>query len=167
MTADEIIRRLNLQPLPIEGGYFRETYRSQESLDIPRYRSSRALGSAIYFLLTPASFSSLHRLQTDEIYHFYAGDPAELLLLDPGGSGERVVLGPDLSSGQHPQYVVPRGVWQGSRVVPGGKFSLLGTTMAPAFDPRDFESANRAALLAAFPAHADLVRALTHDRANV
>ena len=163
LTAQEIIRRLNLQPLPVEGGYFRETYRSPESLPLPRYSGARNLGSAIYFLLTPDSFSALHRLQTDEVYHFYLGDPAELLLLHPGGRGERVLLGNDLAPGQQPQVVVPRGVWQGSRVVAGGSYSLLGTTMAPAFDLRDFEAGHRRDLLAAYSEHANLILALTRD----
>jgi predicted cupin superfamily sugar epimerase len=163
LTADDVIRLLKLQPLPIEGGYFRETYRSPESFEAARYGSPRAFGSAIYFLLTPESFSSLHRLRTDEVYHFYLGDPAELLLLHADGGGERVLLGQDLAAGQQPQLIVPRGTWQGSRVLPGGRFSLLGTTMAPGFDARDFEHGRRGDLLAAYPSHAELIRCLTRE----
>ncbi|HEU5453960.1 MAG TPA: cupin domain-containing protein [Terriglobales bacterium] len=163
LTAADVIRLLKLQPLPIEGGYFRETYRSADSLEAPRYGSPRSFASAIYFLLTPDSFSSLHRLRTDEVYHFYLGDPAELLLLHGDGKSERVLLGHDLSAGHQAQYVVPRGVWQGSRVLPGGGFSLLGTTMAPGFDPRDFEHGTRRELLGAYPAQPELIRSLTRE----
>lgn len=161
LTAAEVIRLLHLEPLPVEGGYFRETYRSGESLQAARYGSPRSYGSAIYFLLTPESFSALHRLESDEVYHFYLGDPAEMLLLYPDGSGERLLLGSDVAAGQHLQYVVPRGVWQGSRVHSGGRYSLLGTTMAPAFDPRDFEPARRGDLLERYAQHAELIRGLT------
>lgn len=163
MDVSELIRRLNLAPLPIEGGYFRQTWVSGDLVSIPRYASPRPAGTAIYYLLTsdPDSFSAMHRLATDEVYHFYLGDPVEMLLLPGNAPGERVVLGPGFFAGQHVQYVAPRYVWQGSRVLPGGRFALLGTTMAPGFDPADFTLGNRAQLLRQFPAHADLIRALT------
>ena len=163
LTAEDLIRLMKLQPLPVEGGYFRETYRSAELLETTGYPSPRSFGSAIYFLLTPQSFSSLHRLRTDEIYHFYLGDPAEMLLLHADGSSERVLLGHDIHAGQQLQLVVPRGTWQGSRVLPGGRFSLLGTTMAPGFDPRDFEPGSRSDLLAAYPSQRELIRGLTRE----
>jgi hypothetical protein len=95
------------------------------------------------------------------VYHFYLGDPVELLLLFPDGAGRRVVLGPDILHGQQVQFVAPRGVWQGSRLLPGGRFALLGTTMAPGFDPTDYEGGRRHELLARYPDHAALIRALT------
>ena len=163
MDVSELIRRLNLAPLPIEGGYFRQTWVSGDLVSIPRYASPRPAGTAIYYLLTsdPDSFSAMHRLATDEVYHFYLGDPVEMLLLPENTPGDRIILGPDLFAGQHVQYVAPRYVWQGSRVLPGGRFALLGTTMAPGFDPADFTLGNRAQLLRQFAAHADLIRALT------
>lgn len=166
-TADRLIRQLNLKPLPVEGGYFRETYRASESIPAsalpPRYSAARSFGSAIFYLLTsePDCFSAIHKLPTDEIYHFYLGDPVELLLLHPGGRTERVVLGHDIFAGQQVQFVVSRGVWQGSRLLPGGEFALLGTTMTPGFDPADFVAGKRDELLRAYPVHGDLIRQLT------
>ncbi len=165
MTAQDLIRHLGLQPLPTEGGYFRETYRASEhASSLPsRYAGTRAFSTAIYSLLTSEAgcFSALHRLQTDEVYHFYLGDALELLLLHPDGRGESVILGQDVLGGQRLQYVVPCGAWQGSRLVPGGRFALLGTTMSPGFDRADFELGSRDELVRAYPQHAALITHLT------
>ena len=170
MDAREIIEKLGLVPLLHEGGYYRESYRSPELVEKlpPRYTSARLYGSAIYYLLTSddACFSAMHRLKTDEVYHFYLGDPAEMLLLHENGRAERVILGQDLVAGQHVQYVVSRDVWQGSRVRPGGKWSLMGTTMAPGFSPDDFELGDRERLLARYPAESGLITSLTHPRSR-
>lgn len=165
ITANELIHRLGLEPLPIEGGYFRQTWSSADLVSISGYNAPRPAGTAIYYLLTsdPDSFSALHRLATDEIYHFYLGDPVEMLLLAEGAPGRRILLGPDLDGGQHVQYVVPRSVWQGSRLIRGGRFALLGTTMAPGFDARDFSLGRRQELLQRFPEHAALIRELTRE----
>ncbi|HEY7329509.1 MAG TPA: cupin domain-containing protein [Gemmataceae bacterium] len=156
-TADELIRLLQLQPLPREGGWYRETYRS--SLQLPadvlalQYRAARSAGTAIYYLLTPDTFSALHRLPADEVFHFYLGDPVEMLQLGPipEDGGRILTLGSDLFAGQQVQTVVPAGVWQGSVLLAGGAFALLGTTMSPGFDFADYEAADRDALIAAFP----------------
>lgn len=165
LTAERIIELLGLEPLPIEGGFFRQTYRADEMVEVAalpeRYTHPKAWGSAIYFLLHGDHFSALHRLRTDEIYHFYLGDPVELVLLYPDGPSEVVILGPDLEAGQRVQMVVPRGVWQGSRLQPGGRFALMGTTMAPAWDATDFEVGVRDELIQRYPDRADLIRALT------
>jgi hypothetical protein len=167
LTAHEIIELLHLQPLPVEGGHFRQTWVADEAVAseaLPaRYARAKAAGTAIYYLLTDEadSFSAFHRLPTDEVYHFYLGDPVEQWLLQAERRVERVVIGPDLAAGQRVQHVVPRGVWQGSRLVPGGRFALLGTTMAPGFDPLDYEGGARDALLASHPQAADVIRALT------
>ncbi len=167
MTASDIVTLLNLKPLPIEGGFFRETWRSNISVapgGLPlRYTTEKSLGTAIYYLLTsePDSFSALHRLPTDEIYHFYLGDAVEMLLLASDGTGRRVTLGQNLAAGEHVQLVVPAGTWQGSRLIPGGQFSLLGTTMSPGFDPADYQPGLRAELIAQYPHHAASIRALT------
>ncbi len=158
----DLIRHLKLEPLPIEGGYFRQTWVADETVSIARYHSPRADGTAIYYLLTsdPDSFSALHRLSTDEMYHFYIGDPVEMLVLADGAT-QRITLGHDVMHGQHVQYVVPRDVWQGSRLLLGGRFALMGTTMAPGFDPADFTLGSREELLADFPEQAELIVALT------
>jgi predicted cupin superfamily sugar epimerase len=163
--AEEIIRLLDLRPHPCEGGYYRETYRSADRL--PRaalpagYAGDRVASTAIYYLLTPDTFSALHRLPTDEIFHFYLGGPIQMLQLLPDGSGQVVVLGPDLRAGQRPQLIVPRGVWQGSSLAPGAAFALLGATVAPGFDFSDYEAGDRADLCARYPAFADLIARLT------
>ncbi len=163
MTAEELIRHLDLQPHPKEGGYFRETYRSAESCpSLPtRYIGPRSAGTAIYYLLTPSTYSALHRLQTDEIFHFYLGGPMRMLQLSPDGTGRTIVLGRDVLAGQQLQEIVPRGIWQGSVLEPGGSFALVGCTVAPGFDYVDYEAGDRRTLLAQYPAHADLIRRLT------
>lgn len=164
MTAEQLIALLDLKPLPLEGGYFRETYRSVEGMAasaLPsRYGRSKALGTAIYYLLTPDTFSALHRLPTDEIYHFYQGDPVTMLQLGPNG-GQVLTLGSDLRAKQQPQLVVPAGVWQGSFLERGSAWALMGTTMAPGFDFSDFEAGERASLSMQYPAFADLIKRLT------
>jgi uncharacterized protein len=168
LTAEEIIHLLRLEPLPVEGGYYRQTYRADETLGaatLPaRYGAPRAFGGAIYYLLHGEHFSALHRLLTDEIYHFYLGQPVELLLLYPDGHDEVVRLGTGLAAGERPQVVAPRGVWQGSRLADRSSgFALMGTTMAPAYEQADFELGDRAALIAAYPQRAELIRALTRE----
>jgi predicted cupin superfamily sugar epimerase len=164
-SAGELIAALGLVPHPHEGGFYAETWRSDEALAagaLPaRYRGARALGTAIYYLLTPATFSAMHRLASDEVFHFYLGDPVEMLLLESEGAGRVVQLGTDLAAGERPQVLVPRGIWQGSRLAPGGQVALLGTTVAPGFDPADFELGARAALRSAWPHFADRIDALT------
>jgi predicted cupin superfamily sugar epimerase len=168
LTAEQVIELLRLEPLPIEGGYYRVTYLAEETLDaaiLPeRYGGPRAYGGAIYYLLDGGSFSALHRLLTDEVYHFYLGQSVEMLLLYPDGHDEVVRLGTDLAAGERVQMAVPRGVWQGSRLANGPNgFALLGTTMAPAYDQADFELGDRETLIAAYQQRAGLIRALTRE----
>jgi predicted cupin superfamily sugar epimerase len=165
LTARQIIDLLGLAPLPREGGWYRETYR--DDLVLPaaslgsRYGADRSACTAIWYLLTADCFSALHRLKSDEVFHFYLGDPVEMLQLDPQTrSGQVLTLGTDLLAGQWPQVLVPRGVWQGSRLRPGGAWALLGATVAPGFDFADYESADAAGLSAAFPAFAEPIRNL-------
>jgi predicted cupin superfamily sugar epimerase len=164
-TARQVIDALALQPHPVEGGYFRETYRSVHRVPAgalpPGYTAERSVGTAIYYLITADNFSALHRLPTEEVFHFYLGSPVQMLQLFPDGTGRVVTLGSDVLAGQQPQVVVPAGVWQGSFIVPGGEFALLGATMAPGFDYADYEAGDRDQLAAAYPAYADLIRRLT------
>lgn len=164
-TAEELIRHLKLEPHPKEGGFFRETYRAAETFPedaLPtRYGGPRAASTAIYYLLTPNTYSALHRLQTDEVFHFYLGDPIRMLQLHADGSNSTVVLGPDVLSGQQLQVVVPRGVWQGSLLEPGGTFALLGCTVAPGFEYFDYEAGDRQTFLKQYPAAAEWIRRLT------
>ncbi|MBD3235831.1 MAG: cupin domain-containing protein [Candidatus Eisenbacteria bacterium] len=165
LHPEEIIARLGLQPLEFEGGFYAETYRAR--LEIPpdalgeRYDGARAAATAIYYLLTRETCSRLHRLASDEIFHFYLGDPVEMLLLHPDGTGRRTLLGPDLRAGMVPQHVVPHGAWQGARLRTGGAWALLGTTVAPGFAREDFELGRRTRLQTAYPAFAGQIAALT------
>ncbi len=163
ITAAEVIRMLNLKPHP-EGGYYAETYRSAEQLEaghLPaRYSGSRSVSTAIYYLLVPGTCSSMHRIKSDELFHFYLGDPVEMLLLHPDGSGETVILGSDIVSGMLPQVTVPRGVWQGSVLRNGGEFALMGTTVAPGFDFSDFETGSRDTLIGTYPDFAAMITRL-------
>ena len=165
MTADEIKRLLQLEPHPREGGWFVQTWRSEETLSreaLPaRYAGARAAGTCIYYLLEPGTFSEMHRLASDEIFHFYLGDPVEMLQLHPDGSACTVTLGPDLEAGQRPQLIVPKDVWQGSRLIPGGRLALLGCTVSPGFDYADYDEGHRALLSEQYPQYADLIRHLT------
>lgn len=167
MTAAEIKARLNLIAHPREGGYFIQTWKSEEQIPqeaLPdRYSGPRAAGTAIYYLLEPGTFSEMHRLVSDEVFHFYLGDPVEMLQLWPDGSARLVILGLDLGAGQLPQVVVPKHVWQGSRLVAGGQLALLGCTVSPGFDYADYETGQRATLTSKYPEHAEVIAALTRE----
>ncbi len=158
MTAEEVIERLQLQPHPVEGGYFRETYRSTGT--VQRDGAVRSVATAIYYLLTPKTVSALHRLPGDEVFHFYMGDPVQMLQLWPNGSTRTLTLGANLQAGHVPQLVVPGGVWQGSMLIDGGKFALLGATMAPGFDYADYVAGDRQELAATYPAAAEMIAQL-------
>ena len=165
LTAGEVRKLLKLEPLPGEGGLFAETYRSVQRLPkepLPKcYSCERPLATAIYYMLTPETFSAMHRLKGDEIYHFYLGDPVEMLMLKPNGAAEAILIGQDLAAGMRVQLKVCGGTWQGSRLAPGGKFALMGTTMSPGFDSADFELGKRDELSAAYPMYAPLIAMLT------
>ena len=167
MDEKWLIEFLGLKPLPREGGYYRETYRCEEKLPadaLPgRYVSDKNICTAVYYLLTPRSSSTMHRLPTDEIYHFYLGDPVEMLILHPDGRADNIILGSDLAAGDSIQQVVPGGSWQGSYLIESGRFALMGTTMSPGYDPDDFESGKREDLITRYPDHAELIRLLTRN----
>lgn len=164
MTADDVIRLLDLQPHPVEGGFFRETYRCELLLpnsSLPAHGGDRAASTAIYYLLKPGHVSELHVLPGDEVFHFYLGSPVRMLQLWPDGGGHEVVLGSDLAAGQVPQLVVPGGVWQGTRLMEDRGFALLGCTVAPGFDYADYRTASRAELTARWPTFAGQIAGLT------
>jgi len=121
---------------------------------------TRSLATAIYYLLTPDTFSAMHRLPTEEIFHFYLGDPVEMLLIDKDGAGTIVTLGPDIMKGMQPQVIVPRNVWQGARLAAGGKFALLGTTMSPGFEFSDYEAGKREELVKLCPEFGERIEGL-------
>lgn len=158
-TIEQLKKSLRLQPHPNEGGYFAETYRSLELIEA--HGGQRSLATAIYYLLTADSFSAMHKVTGDEIFHFYAGDPVEMLMLFPDGSSEIVILGTDVLTGMKPQHVVPGGVWQGSRLVAGGRYALLGTTMSPGFAYEDYTHGDREELVRKYPKRAEMIQGLS------
>jgi len=169
ISAEELKKLLRLQPHFREGGWFRQIWRAEEAIPasaLPaRYASGRdagrVAGTAIFYLLELDNFSEMHRLVSDEVFHFYLGDPVEMLQLFPDGSGRTVTLGNDLAAGQQVQTVVPQGVWQGSHLLPGGTLALLGCTVSPGFEYVDYESGARAELTEAWPDWAEKIAALT------
>ena len=166
MTADEVKRLLGLKPHPVEGGWFIRTYESGERIAAEgfsdgRYAGARRTGTAIYYLLEPDTFSEIHRLRSDELFHFYMGDAVEMLRLYSDGKGERVVIGTDLAAGERPQVVVPRGVWQGSRLVAGGSWALLGCSVSPGFEFEDYEEGLRVELMEGWPEWGEMILGLT------
>ena len=166
MTAEDVKKLLGLAPHPREGGWFVRTYEAHEKVaaeafEDQRYEGARRTGTAVYYLLEPGTFSEMHRLKSDEVFHFYAGDAVEMLQLTADGTGVMVVIGNDLLRGQRPQALVERGVWQGSRLVKGGRWALLGCTVSPGFEFEDYDAGERAELCAGWPEFAEEIKALT------
>jgi predicted cupin superfamily sugar epimerase len=161
LTAEEIKRLLKLEPHPVEGGWYRRTYTSDVSVAL--LRGVRPYGTAIYYLLEEGTFSEMHVLASDETFHFYLGDPVEMLQLYPDGGSAIFTLGPDLAAGQHVQLTVPAGVWQGTQLVDGGKVALLGCTVTPGFDFADYRNASAEELIPTWPVEAGRIRKLTRS----
>ena len=165
MTAEEVKQFLQLRPLEPEGGFFHETYRSRWIAPIEclpeGVQGPRSIGTAIYYMITPESFSTLHRLPGTEVFHFYLGDPVEMLQLHANGETEIVTIGQDIAKGHQPQVVVRGGVWQGCRLAGEGKWALMGTTMSPGFDYADYETGNRNELIGQYPDMAEAIRRYT------
>ncbi len=164
MKAADLIRELELQPHP-EGGYFRETYRSSEETaqaSLPaRFRGNRSHSTAIYFLLPQGSKSHLHRIASDEVWHFYLGGPLRIVEIQPDGSARETTLGQDLARGEKLQHVVRAGTWFGAYPAPGTEYSFVGCTVSPGFDFADFELADREEMLTLFPAAMNAIKSVT------
>jgi predicted cupin superfamily sugar epimerase len=165
MTPEQIIKFFGMKPLPHEGGYYVQTYQCTERIAqtaLPaRYTNDKNFSTAILYLLTPNTFSALHRLRSDEIFHFYLGDPVTRIQLHPDGSGNVVTLGQDILNGQCVQVTVPKNTWQGSLLNEAGKFALMGCSVAPGFQFEDFELGKREGLLNEYPNQRDLILRLT------
>ena len=163
MSAADLVRALDLKPHP-EGGWFRETYRASETIPaaaLPRrFGGERSISTAIYFLLEAGQCSHLHRIQSDEVWHFYSGDPLLVVEIDTAGNLKTRRLGSPAQGGTY-QHVVPAGVWYGATLAEGGRYALVGCTVAPGFDFSDFALADRARMLGEYPAHQDWIRRLT------
>ena len=155
MDVKDIIEKLELIPLPIEGGMYKQTYVGETTPD------ERPAGTVIYYLLSGEAFSHLHLLDADEVYHFYLGDPVELYQLDDKGNMSMTILGQDIMNGQKLQENVSKGIWQGSRLVPGGKWTLLGTSMSPGYTDSGYTHGHREELISRFPQHEEIIRFIT------
>ena len=164
-TAEEIRAMLGLEPHPT-CGFVAETYRSP--LNIPAgalpeaYGSDRPYGSALYFLVTPEAQIVMHRIRSDQLYHHYLGDPLEVLMLFPDGTGAVAAVGSDVVAGERPQLFIPGGTFHTSRLLAsGGGFALLASTEWPGVEPPDVEHGNIEELFAAYPDVREQIRAFT------
>ena len=161
---ETIIKKLDLKPHP-EGGYFKETYRStgiinQESLD-GSFNGTRNYSTCIYFLLTSETFSAFHRIKQDEIWHFYEGSPIVLHTISERGEHQEFFIGTDFSKNQTPQLVIPAGSLFAAKVLEKDSYALVGCTVSPGFDFKDFGLPSKKELIAKFPQHKDLIKQFT------
>jgi len=169
IPINELINLLELNPLPGEGGYFKQHYASADKIDSAalssRYKNKgvRAVSGAIYYLITPDNFSAMHKLRTDELWHFYYGDSAEQLCLYPDGHFDLVKIGVDFTGGERPVHNTPAGVWQGIKLAAGGRYALFGTTMAPIYDDSDFIIGNKEELATQYPDASELIRGFFNE----
>jgi uncharacterized protein len=146
--AQAVVDALGLEPLPVEGGWYRATWQSREL-----YSEGQPIGTAIVAMYSDDRdcFSTFHRLSHDETWHFYSGDPLRLVLLHSDGSSDDIVMGSDVIAGQQVQCTVPAGSWQAAHLIDGGRYALFGCTMAPGFTGSVFAGAQRDELLNGWP----------------
>lgn len=163
-TANYWVEKYHMQAHP-EGGYFAETYRSAETIPqdaLPkRFEGERNFSTGIYFLLESHQFSALHRIQSDEMWHFYYGTPLNVYYIDHQGFVQTIKLGDNPENGEVFQAVVPAGVWFGSKPAQPNGYSLVGCTVAPGFSFADFEMASREKLMKQYPEHKEIINILT------
>jgi len=164
LTAQQLIEKYQLQSHP-EGGHYLETYRSRETIKkeaLPdRFTGDRYFSTAIYFLLEEKEFSAFHRIQSDELWHFYAGAGLHIYVLHPDGRGEVLKLGDDLANGYSFQQMVPAGCWFASKPASNNSFCFVGCTVAPGFDFTDFELAEKEVLIKEYPAYGEWIKMLS------
>jgi predicted cupin superfamily sugar epimerase len=156
------IEKLKLEPHP-EGGYYRQTYKSDLLISARSFPGPHAASTAIYFLLEAENFSAFHRLRSDELWHFYVGSPLLVHIIDPTGAYSSLLLGNDPEAGQVFQAIVQAGHWFASHVADWTSWALVGCTVAPGFEFTDFEIAQRTQLIQQYPRHETMIRRLTRD----
>lgn len=165
-SIENLIQKLELQPHP-EGGYFKETYRSDDIISkscLPDvFESERNYSTGIYYLLKSDDFSAFHKINQDEMWHFYLGDTIELTMISEDGVLTTVHIGNDILLDQVPQIVVPKNYWFAARVIKSNSFALVGCTVAPGFDFKDFILAPRKILTEKFPQHSTIIKTLTRQ----
>ena len=163
MDAQYYITHLHLQPHP-EGGYFRETYRSDERIPASAistgFSGFRSISTAIYYLLERGDFSAFHRIKSDECWHFYAGQTLLIHMIKEDAGYSCVQIGDDIDAGETFQFTVPAGAWFAVEPASYCQFALAGCTVAPGFDFLDFEMADRQTMFDAFPEHRDIITRL-------
>src|ERR1039458_143059 len=164
--AEYWIEKLRLEAHP-EGGYYRQTYKSdlilaKESLP-GKFTGARAASTAIYFLLEGQKFSAFHRLWSDEVWHFYVGSSLVVHVIEEDGRYSEILLGSDAEAGEALQVVAKAGCWFGARVRDGRGFALVGCTVAPGFEFEDFEMARREELGRSYPQHREVIEKLTRE----
>jgi predicted cupin superfamily sugar epimerase len=164
MNANYYISHLHLHQHS-EGGFFKETYRASEGIPtdvLPlRFAGACSYSTAIYYLLQQGDFSAFHRIQSDECWHFYAGDTLLIHVIEEDGRYYCIKLGKHITAGETFQFVVPATAWFAAEPAPDSAFTLAGCTVAPGFDFNDFEMAGRQTLLADYPQHRDIIKRLT------
>ncbi len=164
MHVEFLIQKFNLQPHP-EGGYYRETYRSNASIPknvLPQwYSGDRNHSTCIYFLLTSDTFSAFHRIHQDEIWHFYDGSPIVLHMISDDGDYSNITIGNHFDAGQVPQFVVPGGYWFAAEVLEKEAYAFVGCTVSPGFHFDDFQLPSQKVLLELFPVHKEIIEKLT------
>lgn len=160
MQATDYITALEMLPHP-EGGFYRENYRSEIRVQFPGFEDSRNVATSIFFLLEKGNFSAMHRIKSDEIWHFYDGDPLEIIEISPEGTLNSTYLGRNVTKGEKLVYCVKSGNWFGSRPAKGSQYSLVGCTVAPGFDFIDFEMPTRDFFITQFPLHKEVLTEMT------
>lgn len=172
MDPQYIIDKLKLQPNTLEGGYYADTYTSTIEIpnkDLPGFtpvNGDHSICSAIYYFLDGNDFSAMHKVTGDMLYHFYSGDPVEMLLLYPEGflkQSEVCVFSNDMTFCDNPMKLIPGGTWLGSRIISGSNYALMGVTMSPGFDPADYSIGKREELIKQYPQQKDLIIRLTRS----
>ena len=163
--VDFLIEKLNLKAHP-EGGFFKETYRCNESVkkeNLPsRFSGDRAHCTSIYFLLTSDNYSALHKISSDEMWHHYEGGTLEIFSIDENGKLTIHLLGKNIENNEEPQIVIKAGEWFGAKVKDKDTYTLAGCTVSPGFDFEDFTMADKNELLEKFPQHKDVIEKLSY-----
>ena len=158
--TNQLIQKYNLEPHS-EGGWYKQTYKCNEQIAaeaLPkRFIASRIFSTAIYFLLEKGNFSAFHRIKSDECWHFYAGDPLLIYIIELNGELKVISLGSDHEKGQSFQYVVPANCWFASRPAPGSEYCFVGCTVSPGFEFEDLELADATELSVMYPKHKSII----------
>lgn len=161
--TEQLIKQYDLKPHP-EGGWYKQTYKSTgiiRAIALPQgFGGDRVFSTAIYFLLEKGDFSAFHRIKSDECWHFYAGDPLHVFVIDHNGGLQIITLGNNIDKGETFQFVVPANCWFASRPATGSEYCLVGCTVAPGFEFEDLEMADAKSLAALYPRHTSIIKDL-------